>query len=289
MLYVTFPLAALIELLAPVVCAAWLTRRTGKAGWLLVGVGVLTFVGSQVVHLPLNWGLGQIGLLPQDETRMLQIAVVAGLTAGLCEESARAVGYWLLQHRARTWKSALTLGVGHGGIESIVVGGLVLLTFVNMAVLRNQDLATLGLAGDQLALAQQQVAAYWGQPWHIPLAGAVERLTSIVMHLSLAVLVLQAFTRRNVLYYVGAVVWHAAIDALAVILLAIKWDLWAIEGVLALVALANLGLILAFRHSPHDVEAEPVPVPVPVPPLEPKPRDETNALREQIERSRFEG
>jgi uncharacterized membrane protein YhfC len=160
---------------------------------------------------------------------------------------------------------------------------------VNMAVLRNQDLATLGLAGDQLALGRQQMAAYWGQPWPIPLAGAVERLTSMVMHLSLSVLVLQAFTRHNVLYYVGAVVWHAAIDALGVILLANQWGVWAIEGVLALVALANLGLILTFRRSPHDVEAEPAPVPVPAPPLELRPRDETSALREQIERSRFEG
>jgi len=289
MLYFTFPLAALAELCAPVALAVWLTRRTGKAGWLLVGVGVLTFVGSQVVHLPLNWALGHIGVLPQDKTRVLQIVVVAGLTAGLCEETARVVGYRLLKRRARTWQAALTLGVGHGGIESIVVGGIVLLTFVNMAVLRNQDLTALGLAGDQLALAQQQMAAYWGQPWHIPLAGAVERLTSIVMHLSLAVLVLQAFTRRNVLYYAGAVVWHAATDALAVTLLANGWDLWAIEGVLALVALVNLGLVLTFRHSPHDVEAEPAPVSVPAPPLELKPRDETNALREQIERSRFEG
>jgi len=289
MLYLTFPLAALIELGAPVVLAVWLTRRTGRAGWLLVGVGALTFVGSQVAHLPLNWGLGKIGVLPQDRARMLQIAVVAGLTAGLCEETARAVGYWLLKRRARTWRAALAVGVGHGGVESILVGGLVLVTFVNMVVARTMDLGQLGLSGEQLALAQQQLADYWSLPWHVPFTGAVERLTAIVMHLSLAVLVLQAFTRRNVGYYVGAVAWHAVVDAGAVLMAAHEWDYWTIEGVLALVALANLGLIFAFRRSPRDVEPASATVSPPAPPLELKPRNETDALREQIERSRFEG
>jgi uncharacterized membrane protein YhfC len=293
MLYITFPLAILIDLLVPVALAVWLTRsarRTGKEAWLLVGVGVLTFIGSQVVHIPLNWLLGKAELISNNQYLIIRTAVVLGLSAGLCEETARAVGYWLLKDRAHTWLAALTLGAGHGGIESIIVGALVLLTFVNLVIARSVGAANLGLPIEQVALAEQQIAAYWGQTWHIPLAVAVERLTAITMHLALSVLVLQAFTRRNVLYYVGAVMWHAAVDAGSVLLVANKWGVWTIEGVLALTVIVNLGVIFAFRRSPYDREPEPPAVLPDLPPIEFKPRDHTNEddLREQIERSKFD-
>ena len=287
MLYITFPLAALIELLAPLALAVWVTHRSGRRAWLLVGVGTLTFIGSQIVHLPLNWLLGKIGLIANDKAAIIRTALVLGLSAGLCEETARAAGYWALQQRARTWASALALGAGHGGIESMLVGGLVLLTFVNMLVLRNVDLATLGLTGDQLALARQQMADYWSLPWHMPLTGAVERLIALTLHLALSVLVLQAFVRRNALFYLGAVIWHATVNTAAVILLMNEWSAWAIEGALALSAPLSLGVILAFRSPAVDAPAEAV-TPSDLSPLQLGPKDDAEALREQIERSRFE-
>ncbi len=288
MLYLTFPLAALIEILVPVALAIGLTRRFGRSYWLLAGVGLLTFIGSQVVHIPLNLGLSQLGLLTNAPALMLRTALVGGLSAGLCEETARAIGYWSLKQRARTWPSALALGIGHGGLESMLVGVLVLLTFVNMVIIRHLGAANLGLPEEQVTLVEQQLAAYWGYAWHVPFVGAVERLIALALHLSLSVLVLQAFTRRNGLYYLAAVIWHAVIDAGAVILLARQWDFWSIEGVLALSLPISLGIIVAFRHSRYDVAAQPVAAPSPLPPVELKPRDETDTLQEQIERSRFE-
>jgi uncharacterized membrane protein YhfC len=297
-LYVTFPLAILIELLAPAALAVWLARRLpvrpgkGGASWLLVGVGVLTFIGSQVVHLPLNFGLDQLGLIAQDKSLLLRTAIVLGLSAGLCEETARAAGYWLLKQKARTWRAALTLGAGHGGIESIITGGLVLLGFVNMLILRDMDLSTLKLPAEQLALLQSQMSTYWDLAWHMPFAGAVERLIAIALHLSLSVLVLQAWTRRNVLYYLAAVTWHAAVNAVAVTLAVKGWNAWAIEGVLGLTALISLGIVVAFRHSPYDREppAEVLAAPPPPLPVEIQARGELDVetMREQIERSKFD-
>ncbi len=292
MLYITFPLAALIELFAPVILAALLARRAGKTAWLLAGVGVLTFIASQLVHIPLNIGLTKIGLIANAPSLILRTAIVAGLSAGLCEETARAAGYWLLKQRARTWQTALALGAGHGGIESILVGAVVLLTFVYMVFMRNADLSTM-LSGSELAIAQAQIADYWNMAWHMPFAGAVERLIAITLHLSLSVLVLQAFTRRNVLYYAGAVLWHALVDALAVILMAAQWNAWAIEGVFVILSFVSLGIILVFRHSPLDFKPEPA-VALPataqpdLSPIQLKQRDTTDDLREKLDRSRFD-
>jgi uncharacterized membrane protein YhfC len=279
----TFPLAALIELGAPIILAVLVARRW-PGTWPLIGIGTLTFIGSQIVHLPLNWLLGQLGILPADKNQFIQIALVLGLSAGVCEETARAVSYGLLRQRARAWPAALALGAGHGGIESMIVGALVLLTYVNMQILRTTDLITAGIPANQLDLVRQQIAFYWSQPWHVPLAGAVERMSAITLHLALATLVLQAFTRRNVLYYLGAVGWHTAVNAVAVILLANKWDYWAIEGVLFVCALISGGIIWALRASPYDQTPAP---PVEPPPLTlPPPTGEISP--EQIERSKFE-
>ncbi len=60
MLIAAFVVEILIMLGAPVALWLFLRRRYGAA-WGLMAVGALTFVLSQVVHIPLNWGLGLIG------------------------------------------------------------------------------------------------------------------------------------------------------------------------------------------------------------------------------------
>jgi len=59
-LKLSFILTVLIQIGVPLGLGFWLARRaanagvfTRKAAWGIFGVGVLTFIGSQVVHLPL--------------------------------------------------------------------------------------------------------------------------------------------------------------------------------------------------------------------------------------------
>jgi len=85
-------------IIIPVILAI-LVRRRFRVSWLLFGVGSFTFIGSQVVHIPLNNLLSKIGILPAgtDTGWMIaQTAIVLGLTAGICEELARVVGYLVL-------------------------------------------------------------------------------------------------------------------------------------------------------------------------------------------------
>ncbi len=66
MLYLTYPLDAVIMIALPVAVGVLLARTLG-AKWGLFGVGALTFIASQVVHVPLNAGLTTLfarGVLP---------------------------------------------------------------------------------------------------------------------------------------------------------------------------------------------------------------------------------
>ncbi len=264
MLYLTYPLNALLMLALPLILAVGLTRRF-KLGWRLFWIGAATFVAAQVVHLPLNLGLTalfQQGVLPHPPTAYLLVfnATVLGLTAGLTESLARYLVYRFWIKSARTWREAVLFGAGHGGIEAMIFGGLAGLAFIQLAALRNLDLTTV-IPPAQLPQVQQQLAAYWAAPWYASLLGALERVFALCLHLALAVMVLQVFTRRNLLWLFAAIGWHTLADGVSVFSLQ-TWGIYVTEGLLALFALASLAILFYLR--PRQAEAAPLALP-PVP------------------------
>src|SRR5688572_30652271 len=117
MLYLTYALNFLLMIALPILLGAFLARRLGVR-WSLFGIGAVTFIASQVVHLPLNAGLtalfaNQILPNPPLVWKLPFNAIVLGLTAGLCEEIARYVVYRRWIKSARTWREALMFGAGH--------------------------------------------------------------------------------------------------------------------------------------------------------------------------------
>lgn len=256
MLIVTFIAEIAIVLGAPV--ALWLfLRRRYRASWGLIAAGVLTFVLSQVVHLPMNWGLGLLGggrgvaLWP-----LPAMAAVTGLSAGLCEEGARYLVLRFWRKDARTWIQGVTFGAGHGGIESILIGIGVLIGFVTMLILRSVGPEALGLSGESLEQTRQQMEAYWSLPWYFPLLGGVERIFAMTMQIAFTLLVLQAVVRRNILWLGAAILAHALVDGLAVGLMQSGVSLLLVEGIVFLLALGALMLILALRPArTPEVEA----------------------------------
>lgn len=252
MLVTAFVVEILIMLGAPV--ALWLfLRRRYRASWGLIAVGALTFILSQVVHLPLNWGLGLLGggrgvaLWP-----LPAMAAVAGLSAGLCEEGARYLVLRFWRKEARSWAQGLAFGAGHGGVESILVGLSVLSGFVSMLVLRSLGLEALGLSGELLEQARSQMEAYWAISWYLPLLGGVERIFAITMQMAFALLVLQAVVQRNLLWLAAAILAHALVDGLTAGLMQSGVSLPAVEGVIFALALGALAVILALRPRPAE-------------------------------------
>jgi len=247
MLVAAFVVEMLIMLGAPV--ALWLfLRQKYRASWGLIAVGALTFVLSQVVHVPLNWWLGLIGggrgvaLWP-----LPAMAAVAGLTAGVCEEGARYLVLRFWRREARSWAQGLAFGAGHGGIESILVGLSVLIGFVSMLILQRLGPENLGLSGELLEQTRRQMEAYWAIPWYLPLLGGLERIFAITLHIAFALMVLQAVVRGNLLWLALAVLAHALVNALAVGLMQSGVPLPAVEGVIFVLALGALAVILVLR------------------------------------------
>lgn len=186
-------LAVLLMLLLPVGLAVVLRRRVAVP-WVYFGVGILTFIGSQVVHLPLNNWLTDLGILvPTAESgaAWVRTVLVLGLTAGVCEEIARAMGYWVLARRGKGQGIAegVMLGLGHGGIEAMTFGAvLTASSLTSLWALQGQDLNSLNLPTTQLETLRAQLEQLTSTPW-VLFVPVWERLIAIGLHVTLSVLV----------------------------------------------------------------------------------------------------
>jgi uncharacterized membrane protein YhfC len=280
-------LNALLMIALPLLLGVALARRL-RVGWDLFGIGAATFFASQLLHLPFNaWvldpGVERLGL--SEAARgwpLIAVGVLYGLSAGVFEEGARALVYRTWLRRARTWAEGLMFGAGHGGLEAIILGGLSAYGLLQALALQGVDLGSVVPAG-QVETAQAQLQAYWSAPWTLALLGAVERAFAVCLHLGLSILVLQAFRRGQVRWWLAAVIWHTLADAAAVVTVAIAGPYWA-EAVVGLMAMASVGIVISLREGRTPADSVPAPQPPPgalppAPDLSPR----------QLDDSRFSG
>lgn len=260
MLITSFTISILLMILLPILLAALFHRRY-QAPWLLFGIGTLTFIGSQVVHLPLNELLYRWNILPKtfvdtEGIPLWQVGLLLGLTAGLCEETARAAGFWLLK-TFRKLDDGVLMGIGHGGVESMIFGGVLTAATVSSLIpMIGSDLSSLNLTADQLSALTVQLDALSGAPLLAAASPLLERLLAMTLHVILSVMVLQAFRKRNAAYYVAAVVYHMLVDAGAVYLSVNVSNHWLVELAFAGIILPGVvWLALLWRAEAHPKHA----------------------------------
>jgi uncharacterized membrane protein YhfC len=269
-LYLTHLLNGVMMIALPIILGIYLSRRY-RVGWRLWWIGAGTFVLSQIGHIPFNVALTLLfnrGFLPSPppEYQLLFNSIVLGLSAGLWEEIFRYGAFRWWAKDARSWSKALMMGNGHGGIEAILLGTLVFINYIVMLAAQGMDLSAY-IPANQLPMFEEQVATYWSIPWYTSLLGAMERVSTLTMQISLSVIVLQVFLRRNLVWLLIAIGWHALVDALSVYLASTQ-SVYLVEAVTWGLALISLGAIFALR-SPDPVPVAEVTPPGRAPLLDP--------------------
>lgn len=239
-----------LMLLLPIFLGRRLAKRFG-VGWKIWAAGALTFVLSQVVHIPLNVAVGLIGKTPRGLglLPLPLLALAAGLSAGLCEELAR---YLMLRYgwkRARGYREALQFGAGHGGIESMIFGVITVINVVAMLVMRYVPLDKLGVPPEAAAQVAEASRLFWQSAWYLPIVGGMERVFAMAAHIGMSVLVMRAVVRGRMGYLLAAIGAHTALDAVAV------WSMktlgiGATEAILAVMGVGFMVLTYALREEP---------------------------------------
>lgn len=253
-LFITHLLNGLCMILIPIGLVLYLTQKF-KLGMRLWWIGAATFILSQIGHLPFNAAISflidrAIIPLPPYNYQLLFYAIVFGLSAGIWESVARYAAFRWWAKDARSWKKGVLVGAGHGGAESIILGVIVLRTFILMVTARNIDVNTL-TSPEQISSLQAQLHAYWDIPWYLPFIGVTERIFTIIVHISLSLMVMQVFTRKNILWLGLAIAWHSFLDGLA-IYASQTLDPIVTEAVIGSIAIFSLGIIFVLKQTEQD-------------------------------------
>lgn len=246
--------AIVLEIALPLGLAFYTNRRL-HVSWRYFGFGALIFAIFQIfTRVPVVTGL-QALLGPQlVASRTLQWIwlVVLIVSSGLFEEFGRYVGYrWLMGKEQKTGSKSVMYGLGHGGIESIVlVAGGTALGLANLILLPSV-LPTLPQA--QQELVRQQLAAVLAQPDWLALVGVYERLWAIAVHVALSLVVLQVFLRNNIRWLWLSVGLHALLNSVTIISLfglAPTLQIAVSEAWVTLLGIGALWLIRRLRRDP---------------------------------------
>ena len=230
---VSFIIAILIEIGLPVAIAIIIWRKC-KTSWAIFFLGMALFIGS-LIRLPLNDYLAGI-IRPYFMGRnLLMLSIlIPSFTAGLFEESARALAFGAIIKK-RSYENSLMYGIGHGGggESMIFVGFQVLISFILYRFAPH-------------LLPPSALNQYHNMLWYLPLIGAFERIIAISLHISLSVLVMHAFIRRRYYFIVIAILFHTLFNFVAVYLMQIQGILISEISLLifALLAIASTVFIL---------------------------------------------
>ena len=215
---------AVLGIAVPVCLAVWLMRKyRARLSTILIGAG--TFI---VFALVLESIMHQLVLKGPDGPAImgntLYYGLYGGLAAGIFEETGRFISMkFLMKKEPSAPLPGLAYGIGHGGVEMIVVFGITMIGNIVLSILINSgqtDLlfaATTADAAPQLQAQLDQLQTTGAGTW---LMGLWERFSAIILHLGLSMMVWVAVRKGGkwLWLYPAAIVLHVAVDAGAVMM-----------------------------------------------------------------------
>lgn len=205
----------------------------------------------------------------------LAYAIYGALAAGIFEETGRLIGYRFLLKRPGNWEQGLAYGMGHGGLELIVLGGTIAVSevyslyysfLINSGkfgrLLKAAEGIPLKVSG--LETLRQQLTQY--PSWEFLMSG-IERVSALFIQLALSLLVMYAVSRRKYVFYFLAILAHAVVDFTAVFLSGKGVSPLILEGILLFYALLALAFVIFTKkkfYKPHTAVAKKLEHPNPI-------------------------
>lgn len=182
-------------------------------------------------------------------TNPVWFTIYGALMAGIFEEGGRFIAFKTVLKNNHKWKDGLAFGIGHGGIEAILIGAVMNIQYIVYSKLINSGLfdTVIGskVPASQLAqfqliketLIQTSAGTY--------LMGSVERICALAIQLALTMVVLYAVKYRKNIYLLAAILLHALIDVPAALYQVKAINVYAAEAILIIYFI--IAMIFLFR------------------------------------------
>ena len=245
--------ALLVTIILPILAGVWLNKRT-NVSWRVITLGSLGyFIVQSLLTLLYNGFASLAGIettaLTEGPNFVTQV-MLSIFMAALLGVLLRWAGMKWIKMPLTNLEAAYGLGLGYGGIESIIRVGLPLL-LAYFTMLQNTNPQASGLDPETIT----QLEALWQVSTWVPIAGALERVSALVMHVTITILVLQSFIRKNNLWLAAAVALEVLINflifGLTEVTLAYEWVI-----LMAILAMAG-NLYLLYRLNALNLSKSP--------------------------------
>ena len=179
------------EILLPFILSfIWIKNYNGSISPILIGI--VGFIGSVAVETLFLVLITQIF----DKTSII-ITIIGLISPGLFEETGRYICLNYLLKKNKLKNISVCYGIGHGGIESIFVG----LSFLSYLFTKD-ILIEKGVLKESITFANC-------------LMGACERISAVILHISLSIIVYKAVKEKIIYYYIFSIFYHDFVDFFA--------------------------------------------------------------------------
>lgn len=235
-------ISAAIAILMPIALYIFYYKKYGsKVKPVLVGAGV--FVVFALVMEPIFLSIlpldSLIGIYPTPASNQAIYIAIVCLCSGLFEETGRFIAFkWILTKDNEDVGTPLSYGVGHGGIEAILLVGISMgsLIFTSIMVNNGQIISALSEASNDTVLGLIDLIQTDSLEF---LASGFERMTAIALHISLSVLVWMAVKNKKLWLYPVAILLHSLTNVSAAMYQQeLIENVWIVEGIIAVCVLA---------------------------------------------------
>ena len=251
----------LAVLLPVVLIIVWKVKTKARLVPFWVGCAVFP-----VFALILEGGAAMVITLIDKKTfgllgKPLPLYLFSAAMAGIFEETGRLVGMITLMRKYKDRRDAVTYGIGHGGIESVLlIGGSAALTgFV--ALITNTGMLEIFTSQYSAELKRtflESVRTMTENGFGVYMLGFFERISAIILHVSLSVLVFSAVRQKGRLWlYPLAVFLHFAADCTVILPHVLGTPLLLFEAVFfAISVLLAVQTFIYYRSLPQVLGEE---------------------------------
>ena len=195
----------------------WRKKTGARFTSALFGAGtfiVFALILESILHNVILSFMGQDAF-----TNLPFYAIYGGLAAGTFEEIGRYIVMRFIMKKNLDKKGSIMFGIGHGGIESILLTGLLSITNLVWSFMLNAGQGNMLIEGMAPEMQQQvydQVSTLWLTAPPLALVSALERVFAITFHICASYLVYRAVKDNKFALCLLAVLLHALMDGLVV-------------------------------------------------------------------------
>jgi len=254
--FIFMAISILLSVGTPIVLFFIVRKKYGKGilPVLVGGAGFILFalVLEQILHMiVLRPGADGTNALSQ---RPFLYMLYGALAAGIFEETARFVSFHILKKRCEGFGTALKHGIGHGGLEAMLLGGVSLISGMALAAMLNSA-GPEGLSALGAPVLEQAQAIAATSPAMFLISG-VERLLALGIQISLSVVVYYSVhAPRKLWLFPLAVLLHALVDCPAALYQTGEiTNVWAVEGIVlaSMAVLVSIAVLIHKRLEPKE-------------------------------------